>query len=94
MTIIDEDWDRAINPNGKRVEHLMPDNIKQMMKVFFYQGWASGAGRVMAAARSLDDTTQMLRTMEVMDCIDQDARFLGVDKESLVSAVGTPKTEH
>jgi hypothetical protein len=95
MNMLEQDWDRAINPNGKQAEHLMPDNIKQMMRVFFYMGWCSGAGRVMEAGRSLDDTTQMMRVMEIMDCIENDERFLGVPSQDLVSTtVGTPPTEH
>lgn len=83
-TPIEQDFQRVLNPNGKQVAHKMPRNIQQMMRVFFYCGWASGAGRVMQAGRALDETTQMLQIMEIMDCIEKDADFLGVAKEDLV----------
>jgi hypothetical protein len=83
-TPIEQDWDKAINPNGKRVEMKMPPLMKKMCKVFFYMGWSSGAGRIMAAGRSIDESTQMMKIMEIMDCIEQDERFLGVKKEGLV----------
>ena len=83
-TAIEEDWERAFSPNGKRVDRLkMPPMVYQIARVFFYNGWAMGAGRVMQAGRSMDETTQMLRIMEIMDCIDHDAEFLGKPKEDL-----------
>ena len=81
---IEEDWLKAYAPNGKPVDaNKMPPNIKQMMRVFFYNGWAMGAGRVMKAGRAIDETTQMVQVMEIMDCIQNDAAFLGVHKEEL-----------
>lgn len=81
-TILEQDWQRAFNPNGKKVSPLkMPPMVFQIARIFFYNGWAMGAGRVMAAGRALDETTQMLAIMEIMDCIEKDALFLGKPKE-------------
>jgi hypothetical protein len=84
VNLLEQDWDRAINPNGKKLDHKMPPLTKQMMRLFFYMGWSSGAGRVMAAGRLLDETSQMMAIMAIMDCIDNDKRFLGQPKEELV----------
>jgi hypothetical protein len=83
-SLIETDWLLAYSPNGKKVDPAkMPPQIYQMMRVFFYCGWTSGAGRVMAAGRSIDETTQMMRVMEIMDCIQNDEAFLGCKKEDL-----------
>lgn len=84
MNLLEQDWDRAINPNGKHLDHKMPPLTKQMMRLFFYMGWSSGAGQVMAAGRMLDETSQMMRIMEIMDCVEHDERFLGRPKDELV----------
>jgi hypothetical protein len=85
-SILEQDFQKALNPNGKQVGRKMPPLVQQLMRVFFYCGWSAGAGRVMQAGRSLDDTTQMLAIMEIMDCIDRDAEFLGQSKEALTSS--------
>jgi hypothetical protein len=56
------------------------------MRVFFYCGFSSGASRIMQAGRMIDQTSQMLAIMEIMDCIDRDAEFLGKPKEELISS--------
>jgi hypothetical protein len=85
-SILEEDFQKALNPNGKRVGRKMPPLVQQMMRVFFYCGWSSGAGRVMQAGRCIDETTQMLAIMAIMDCIEHDADFLGKPKEELISS--------
>lgn len=84
MNLLEKDWDRAVNPNSKQLDHKMPPLTKQMMRLFFYMGWSAGAGRVMEAGRLIDPSQQMLQIMEIMDCISEDKRFLGIDKETLV----------
>lgn len=83
-SIIERGFSLAINPNGKQVAHKMPPKIQQMMRVFYYMGFAFGAGEVMAAGRLLDQTSQMMKIMEIMDCIQNDEAFLGAKKEDLV----------
>ncbi len=82
-SLLEQDWNRAINPNGKQLDHKMPHLTKQMMRLFFYMGWSSGAGRIMEAGR-MGETQQMMRIMEIMDCIDRDKDFLGKPVEDLV----------
>jgi len=83
-SLMEQDWERAFSPNGKKVDRTkMPPMVYQIARVFFYNGWTSGAGRVMEAGRLMDETSQMLRIMEIMDCIEKDAEFLGKPKEDL-----------
>lgn len=86
MSTLEDDFQRALNPNGKRLGAKMPPYVQQMMRVFFYCGWSSGASRIMTAGRLTDDTSQMLAIMEIMDCIEKDYLFLGKPKEELVSS--------
>lgn len=84
-SLIEQDWERAFNPNGKKVDKSkMPPMVYQIARVFFYNGWASGAGQVMSAGRLMDETSQMLKIMEIMDSIENDAEFLGKPKEDIV----------
>jgi hypothetical protein len=85
-SILEQDFQKALNPNGKAVGRKMPPLVQQMMRVFFYCGWSAGASRIMQAGRMLDETSQMLAIMEIMDCIEKDYLFLGKPKEELISS--------
>lgn len=62
----------------------MPPMVYQIARVFFYNGWSMGSSRVMEAGRLIDETSQMLRIMEIMDCIERDKDFLGAPKEAFI----------